>query len=158
MMTYTTPEDIKNRYVGDWADTLVDDAQLQIFIDDLEAQAQYKIQNFDDNIIAGTPPVSLVKGVIANAIIEYIIASMTPYQSESQSNGEYSRSVSASERYRRKLVLTDEDLGRLQPVDNVDDGAPFMINLGSKGRHPKWETKWFPLNDYSEWNNHGRFL
>ena len=136
MATITEIKDVKDLWVGEWDSTLVPDAQLTVFIQQLEDQAAYHIEGFAAKVILNQPPASIVKQVIAGAIVEYIISALTPYQSETQSNGVYSRSVSTSASYRKKLKLNDDELDLLSVGATNDDDA-FMVNMGSPGRR-RW--------------------
>ena len=144
-MSITTVEEVKERWVGDWEDLGISDTQIQIFIDDLENQASYAIPHFTENVEADQPPRFLVVQVVSNAIKEYIIASQSPYASQSQNNSEYSRSITSSERYRRKLALNDDEIASLRPQEERG-GEAFMISMGSPRRGWSnarlWNTNW----------------
>jgi len=134
-MSYTTIDDVKNRWMGyDPEQPFVNplpasDAQIEIYIDDLEGQAEYAIADFVENVKENQPPLKIVKQTIANAVIEYLKTGGTQFQSESQSVGEYNRSVSVAGNARRKLLLNQDDIDVLSPKED-DLGRAFTISLG----------------------------
>ena len=127
-MSWTTPQNVRDFWIGEPIEAT--DAQLQLFINALEAQARRRLPNLEADVLLGEPDIqTIVVPVIVNAIIEYLKVGSNPYDSESQNVGEFGRSVSVSDRYRRKLRLTDEDITELSAYSIK--GSAFAIDMSS---------------------------
>lgn len=127
MEPWTTPEDIKARWIGN--KPLPTDAKLSTFIADVERQIRRKYRSIELRIISEYEDidVELIKQNVSNWVIEFLQTEGKPFQQESQSySGAASRSISMNSKARYTLTLTDDDLLVFAPIE---DGKAFALNI-----------------------------
>lgn len=130
-MTWTTPADVKSRWLGTTPPPV--DTQLQVFIDDVEGQVLNRYRGLQERIDAGEPTLDFVKSSIARIVIEFLQTKGNPFSQVSHSySGAISESVSySSQSSRYSLSLTEADYALFGPNT---DGKAFSLNLGNKAR------------------------
>lgn len=152
-MSWTSPQDIADRWVGD--PTTVDSNVIQILIDDVEALILKEYPAIQGRIDGNTLPIRIVQQVVSRVVIAYIKSENSPFTSQSQAVGPYSRSVTLSPNARTSISLTNEDIADLAPTNT---NKAFAIDLGSNAAVYRNATDvWFVLendaDDYdTDWN------
>lgn len=127
-MAWTTPQDIKNRWLSPKAPPT--DDKLAIFIEDTEAQIIAAYPKIQERITEGKLKEALIRSTVARIIIEYVSTEGSPYAQEAQAYaGIGSRSVTIASHARRDLVLTAEDLAIFAPAKSAGFAA-ITMNYG----------------------------
>jgi hypothetical protein len=124
-MSWTSPQDIADRWVGE--PTTVDANIIQILIDDVEALILKEYPAIQGRIDNNTLPLRIVQQVVARVVIAYIKSENSPYASQTQTVGPYSRSVTLANNARTSISLTNEDIADLAPTNT---NKAFSIDLG----------------------------
>lgn len=128
-MSWTTPSDIQDRWLG--SGKPVNTTQLQLFIDDIEEDIKAFYPKIQDRINDGDITIGKIVRTVANAIIEFIRAEQSPYSQQTQTTGPYSASVTLASNIRRSPVLTSAEMASLGPT-NTDNA--FVIDQGYDAR------------------------
>ena len=68
-MSYTTPQDVRDRWLGDG--TPPADAVLQVLIDDAEDTILAAIPDIDQRISSGAVPLERMKKIVSRMVIRY---------------------------------------------------------------------------------------
>ena len=148
-MSWTTPEDIKDRWVS--SDPIPSDTKLSVFIADVERQIKNHYKEIQDRIDAGLIEVDYIKQIVSTIIIEFLFTKGQPFTYESQSySGAGSQSVGYSAtKARLSLILTPEDLELFAPTKTGGilsiSVAPDMRSTAPTGKIIGWTTTGVPI-------------
>jgi hypothetical protein len=135
--------------------TTVDSNVIQIIIDDVEALILKEYPAIQGRIDGNTLPIRIVQQVVSRVVIAYIKSENSPFASQSQAVGPYSRSVTLSPNARTSISLTNDDIADLAPTNT---NKAFAIDLGTNAAVYRNATDvWFTLDsdadDYdTDWN------
>lgn len=140
-MSWTTPEDIIERWRGSNAPS--DVTKLQIDIDDVEAQIQYYYPNIQLRIDNNDLPLNLVISFVSRVVIEYWKTLGNPYSNVSEGVGSFNKSIGYNtEKARYSLNLTAEDYAILAPSKK---GKSRAINAAPQMKGPNNNDLYSPL-------------
>lgn len=143
-MSWTSPQDIADRWVGE--PTTVDTNIIQILIDDVEALILKEYPAIQGRIDNNTLPIRIVQQVVSRVVIAYIKTENSPFFSQTQTVGGYSRSVMLTSNARTSISLTNEDIADLAPTNT---NKAFSIDLGSNAdvyRSNNAGDQWFEFD------------
>lgn len=145
-MSWTSPQDIADRWVGE--PTTVDSNVIQILIDDVEALILKEYPAIQGRIDGNTLPLRIVQQVVARVVIAYIKSENSPYTSQSQTVGPYSRSVTLAPNARTSISLTNEDIADLAPTNT---NKAFAIDLAPNAAvYRNYSDTWIELDTDSD--------
>jgi hypothetical protein len=135
-MSWTSPQDITDRFIGD--DVEIDADIIQTLIDDVEALILKEYPAIQNRIDSNALPIRIVQQVVSRVVIAYIKSEGSPFFQQTQSIGGYSRSVSLSPNARTTIKLTAEDIKDLAPSGS---SQVLQVDLMSKSTF-EVETIW----------------
>lgn len=130
-MAYATVSDVEARLGRPISDPL-EVVQVEAWLDDIEALIMARIPDLADRIGDGTPTVSMVVTIEANAVIRKI---QNPNGVVSEGNDVYNYRLNENAR-KGELFLTDQEWALLLPGGG--DGAFTITPGGYRPRDGQW--------------------
>lgn len=130
-MAYATVSDVEARLGRPISDPL-EVVQVEAWLDDIEALIMARIPDLADRIGDGTPTVSMVVTIEANAVIRKI---QNPNGVVSEGNDVYNYRLNENAR-KGELFLTDQEWALLLPGGG--DGAFTITPGGYRARDGQW--------------------
>ncbi|WDF34549.1 Gp19/Gp15/Gp42 family protein [Arthrobacter agilis] len=141
-MPYATAPDVEAR-LGRTL-TVLEKAQVEAWIEDIEEQIRVRIPNLDEAIAAGNPTSALVKGIVAGAAKR---AADNPkgLKSITVALDDYSKTEVSAGTTAEILFITDDEWNLLLPGASGD--AFTIRTVGADQRAGQWvhPDVWLPL-------------
>lgn len=137
-MTYANVSDVSTRLGRPITDPN-EVAQVEAWLDDVEALILARIPDLAENVAAGKPSASLVAMVEANAVVRKV---KNPDGKQNERIDDYSYGLNA-DAARGDLFLTDAEWGLLTPASA--SGA-FSTRPGFEPDRPLRPLNWWELN------------
>lgn len=147
-MSWTTPDDVVNSWIGD--DAPDDAALVQVWIDRAERLLRREYPDLQTRIDSGAEPDLEATVVdVVTAMVTRVFRNPGGYRSISgqETTGQFSGSNTTmfGGDNPGALVLTDEERDALSPPDAPKTGQAYSVGVGPTGitQHLPWCSLWF---------------